>query len=746
MVFRPGNRNGEERKALDRVLQSRAFAASPRLAQFLRYVSEAALEDRSDQINEYAVGLDIYERGKDFDPRLDSTVRVEARRLRKGLERYYESEGADDPLRIVIPRGGYAPKFERRGGPPSGRRLAAGVAVAAVTALVLGWSIRREPHPPQPFVDRTLLQITADDGISGWPDITADGNLIVYSSDRDGGPDLDLWLRYVDRDETIQLTNGPGDEVEARFSPDGSLVAYTSYPRSSIHTIPALGGAPRLVTDHGKFPRFSPDGKQLAISRGKVGWSNELALVDLDSGTEQVLGNQMDWLGTGILWLPDGRLLAGGMRGGFGDWWSVPLDGSEPVAAEAASGFRGLPPARPPPYAPQAWLDPERGVLFAAKQGDTSDIWMMPFSLPGGGASGKPERLTQGSALVHDVAASAAGRVVYSSFEQNVDLWRLPMDIESGRANGPVQRLTFKPSSENNPAASAAGGSFVFRRAASSKNPGRSQLLLWQPGDEQPRTLLQGRIANYSRLQMSLDGRTLTYSEPVSPKKTIVETAEEAAVRYPTGGAHQNTYRLDLEAETVSVLCQSCPPSRGVSPDGGHVLHLGEGGDSKRLVARRASSDETFTVVAHPEFTLMQPTFSPDGEWIMFGAFVSGDHRRNLYIARFRPGLQTPESEWIRIAPEATSAKNGHWGSFGNLIYYISDEGGVFAIRAMPLDPETKRPAGDSWVVYESGRSPSVRSFMIEGIATGAMAVTKDAIIFDAMEQRGNIWMLDPDE
>ena len=99
--------------ALDRVLASQTFANAGRLSRMLRYVVETTLAGRADEIKEYSVGVEVFDRPADYDPRIDSIVRVEARRLRARLAEYYDGDGKDDVLRFRLPKGGYAPTFER---------------------------------------------------------------------------------------------------------------------------------------------------------------------------------------------------------------------------------------------------------------------------------------------------------------------------------------------------------------------------------------------------------------------------------------------------------------------------------------------------------------------------------------------------------------------------------------------------------------------------------------------------------
>src|SRR6476646_8317918 len=99
---------------LSRVLTSTSFAHVDRLKRFLRYVVEETVAGRSENLKEYSIGVEVFDREASFDPRTDPIVRVQARRLRARLTRYYEEEGRRDEMRIDLPKGSYAPVFHRR--------------------------------------------------------------------------------------------------------------------------------------------------------------------------------------------------------------------------------------------------------------------------------------------------------------------------------------------------------------------------------------------------------------------------------------------------------------------------------------------------------------------------------------------------------------------------------------------------------------------------------------------------------
>lgn len=95
-----------------RILASKPFATATRSRRFLSYVTERTLAGDQDAIKELILGTEVFDRANDFDPRIDTIVRVEAGKLRKRLEEYYSGEGIGSTVRIDIPKGGYVPRFE----------------------------------------------------------------------------------------------------------------------------------------------------------------------------------------------------------------------------------------------------------------------------------------------------------------------------------------------------------------------------------------------------------------------------------------------------------------------------------------------------------------------------------------------------------------------------------------------------------------------------------------------------------
>ena len=97
------------RRELACVLESPDFMVPERARRFLSYIVEESLAGRADRIKAFSIATDVLGRGSSFDGSVDPVVRIEAGRVRRALEHYYLIAGADDPVIITIPKGGYVP-------------------------------------------------------------------------------------------------------------------------------------------------------------------------------------------------------------------------------------------------------------------------------------------------------------------------------------------------------------------------------------------------------------------------------------------------------------------------------------------------------------------------------------------------------------------------------------------------------------------------------------------------------------
>jgi hypothetical protein len=111
-IFHSAEPTDEEKlEQLEKLLNSRAFQGSEHLISLLQYLVQEAIANPDAQLKEYTIATQVLGRSNDFDPRIDSVVRVQAKRLRSKLQEYYETEGKPDRVLIDLPKGHYRAVF-----------------------------------------------------------------------------------------------------------------------------------------------------------------------------------------------------------------------------------------------------------------------------------------------------------------------------------------------------------------------------------------------------------------------------------------------------------------------------------------------------------------------------------------------------------------------------------------------------------------------------------------------------------
>ena len=140
-VITPGKISDKAtRQQLTRILTSKTFSRVDRLKRFVDFIVTESVEGRGGDLKEYVIGVQVFGKDTGFDPRTDPIVRVQARRLRTRLARYYLDEGNSDEVVVDLPKGGYAPVFKPRGDAPAAKRSLTAALVGRNTVAVLPWA------------------------------------------------------------------------------------------------------------------------------------------------------------------------------------------------------------------------------------------------------------------------------------------------------------------------------------------------------------------------------------------------------------------------------------------------------------------------------------------------------------------------------------------------------------------------------------------------------------------------------
>ena len=688
---------------LNRILNSREFIHSERLRRFLRYCVEEATNGRPENLREYTIGMEVFDRGNSYDPAGDPIVRVEARRLRSKLKQYYETEGRQDPLIIDVPKGSYLPSFQSRQtieSVPRPRRRLLAIAVVAVAVLILAvwWLAWREPPAPK----LTLARVTSDAGLTTDAAISPDGALVAYASDRGGTGDLDIWIQQASGGEPRRLTREPEDDHEPSFSADGAMIAFRSERSPAV---PALGGDARLVARDGQDPRYSPDGKWIAYWVGSRGDdflppAGKMYVMAASGGAPKQLCTDFSSASYPV-WSSDGKhLLFEGSRDSAAqvnrdfDWWTLAVDGGQATrtgafAVLARNNLRLLPRSHA-----AAWV--RNRVLFAGRSGDTTSLWELAI----GGKT--PRRLTLGSGQESGPSVAATGAIAFSSLSSSVNVWSLRLDANRGVMASFTERVTEAAAKTVFPSVSDDGGKVAY---ISDKGRGNG---IWVNDLRAAKELALGHAnARYPRI--SHDGSKIAFVEG------------------------QGLFTMASAGGEAINVCGDCVRVWDWSPDGNRILYVAQGSPSgvgELSIAR----GERRVVLNHAQYDLANAAFSPDGKWLSFHA-IRGPTQRQIFIARY-----PPDSEWIAVTNGGGLDRNAVWSPDGNLLYFLSERDGFRCIWAQPLDPRSKKPSG---AALAAAHFHSARRSLFELGDVGAigLSVLPNKLMFSLGEVTGNVWI-----
>jgi Tol biopolymer transport system component len=217
------------------------------------------------------------------------------------------------------------------------------------------------------------IQISGSADPKGFlnPEISPDGQLIVFPSGKQGESGAHLWTIPVGGGESRQITVSPGTDVFPQWSPDGRSVMFTrqvkvgnSY-KTSFYVTDLAGGSPRELSffQHGSVSlTWSPDGQSVTCASGgqikRVSFDGEKTsvLAELQAGQREVRR---------MAWTRDGRKLAYSTKEGI-----FILDLANGKIEKIATGLDAEPGSL-------SWSPDGERIAFAAAKGGDYELWLM---------------------------------------------------------------------------------------------------------------------------------------------------------------------------------------------------------------------------------------------------------------------------------------------------------------------------------------------------------------------------------
>jgi hypothetical protein len=178
---------------LRRILSSRTFRNTEVLKRLLEYLGRKAVAGEGEELKEYIVGVEAFGKNADYDPKVDSVVRVQAGKLRHKLEEYYRTEGREDRVIVELPKGCFALEFREQDREPAslpmvpvppaesgGRKLgpwlvAAVSLVVAAAALLYSLTAPRGPAMPSRYMHPAVAELWAPFATSSRPAVISLG-------------------------------------------------------------------------------------------------------------------------------------------------------------------------------------------------------------------------------------------------------------------------------------------------------------------------------------------------------------------------------------------------------------------------------------------------------------------------------------------------------------------------------------------------------------------------------------------
>jgi Tol biopolymer transport system component len=475
------------------------------------------------------------------------------------------------------------------------------IAMVGVFILLTRSAPREIPKAPQ-----SLTRITTGAGLEDEASWSPDGKFLAYTADDRGN--LDLRVLPLAGGQPIHIAESDADDAQPSWSPDGSRIAFVSArdqmgmlsivlgqdigqflnaEGGDLFVAPAFGGASMRLIDNAYYPAWSPDNRQLAFQSNRDGhW--DLWMIPAGGGQPRRITNdpEFDYQPS---FSPDGKWIVYG-HGKIPDFnlRVIRTGGGPPFDLTANRNSHILRPAFTPDM---------KFILYSLYNGQTTNIWKIPFSAENPGESNTPQRVTTGESD-HINLSLLGNKIAYTSAGTTNDIFELTPATKA------VRQVTFETSSEEFPHLSPDGKTLIIH----SDRGGRQAL--WTVdlnGNILAQVTSGNEIANSPRF--SPDGARIVYQigSDIRASRVVIQQIGNAAV--------------------TEIVADGENPSW--SPDGKQIAlaRVSANRGSIWVYALDTMKGKQLTFSTNDE---SWPTWSPSGDWIAFQSTEAAG-RRHLW-------------------------------------------------------------------------------------------------------------------
>lgn len=675
----------EIRSQVERILNSEWFIRSARIQRLLTYLVESTLTRQEKRLKESVIGIDVFDRPPDYDPKTDSIVRVEMRRTRSKLRDYYANEGQLDNVLIWLDKGSYIPVYAARTPDPAMASAAlltltvetspaglpldlnhpasvpvqasirpwwnskgTAVSLVAAAALLAGccglYFFQSASHPARALL---LFPLTGNAGLEASPAFSPDSNQVAYAW---GGNrrNLDIFIKPIEGGTPRRLTVSAAHHIHPAWSPDGQRIAFLKVSPKTVELviIPVTGGvetvvskiAPCITTWHPDEPEgrdtsgpvWSPDGSYLLVAKHALVLVQSAKLASAGIVKTYLNGREEPltyppvgiWDSNPVI-SPSGRITAfvRSASGHSGDIYVVPSKGGQ--AERLTSTGRDIQGI--------TWLD-EDHILYSAEQGGNFRLYEIPNT------GGQPRLFSVSSDRPRWPTLSANGRwLAFVQSRSEANIWQ--MALSAHKAAGRAQPFLSSASTDDSPAYSPDGKKIVFV----SDRTGSPQLWLANSDGREERRLTDFAGSAVGTPRWAPDNRRIVFDASLKGPPAIWLIDQDGS----------NLHRLD------SSTAREYLPNWSL--DGQWVYYSSSHDGSDQLWKQSPESGEAHLITA--EGGCFNATESPVDNRIYCQM-----PRGGIWQMPLAGGKLTPVPELSEVRPYR------YWALVGDSLYFVRQE------------------------------------------------------------------------